>query len=55
MGEQDQVMIHPHAEKIQAPKPDMGAQSEASTVIGHLKPGEVDHDTQKSPTWRADY
>jgi hypothetical protein len=44
-GEQDQVMIHPHAEKIQAPKPNMGAQSEANTVIGHLKPGKVDRDT----------
>jgi hypothetical protein len=39
-------VIHPRAEKIQAPKPDVGAQSEANAVIGHPKPDEADRDAQ---------
>jgi hypothetical protein len=30
-------MIHPRAEKIQAPKLDMGAQGEADAVVSHPK------------------
>jgi hypothetical protein len=44
MGEQDQVVIHPHAKEVQAPKPDMGAQSEANAMISHLKPDKADSD-----------
>jgi hypothetical protein len=37
-------MIHSRAEEVQAPKPDMGAQSEASVMFGHPKPYKVDRD-----------
>jgi hypothetical protein len=43
-GEQDQVVIHPHAKEVQAPKPGMGAQSEANAIFGHLKPNKADRD-----------
>jgi hypothetical protein len=54
-GELDQVVIHPHTEEVQASKPDMGAWSEVDSMIGHLKPDKADRDTQKAPTWRANY
>jgi hypothetical protein len=47
-GEQDQVVIHPHVEEVQAPKLDMGAQSEANTTIGHPKPDKADRNAQKA-------
>jgi hypothetical protein len=49
-GELDQVVIHPRAEEVQAPKQDMGAPSEANTIFGHPKPDKVDRDEQKAPT-----
>jgi hypothetical protein len=52
-GEQDQVIIHPYVEEVQAPKLDIGAESEANMMIVHLKPDKADHDAQKDPTWRT--
>jgi hypothetical protein len=43
-GELDQVVIHPHVEEVQAPKPDMGTQSEANVMIGHPKLDKADRD-----------
>jgi hypothetical protein len=49
-GKKDQIIVHSYAEEIQAPKPDIGAQSEANAMIGHQNPDKVDHDMQKAPT-----
>jgi hypothetical protein len=43
-GELDQVVIYPHAEEVQAPKPDMGAWSEANAMIDHPKPNKAYRD-----------
>jgi hypothetical protein len=37
-------VIYPHVEEVQAPKPDMGTQSEANAMIGHPKLDKADRD-----------
>jgi hypothetical protein len=53
-GKKDQIIVHSCAEKIQVPKPDMGAQSEANAMIDRSLTKRI-VTCKKPPTWRANY